>query len=70
VSNGSNANDHRKTISVSKMLKELDLLFLENRCKAARLTTLYKIRKGAGKANSKRLKPAPSNRDKITQSES
>ena len=41
------SNDHRKTSSVSKMLKELDWPTLENRRKAARLTTLYKIRKGA-----------------------
>ena len=34
------SNDHRKTSSVSKMLKELDWPTLENRRKAARLTTL------------------------------
>ena len=54
------SNDHRKTSSVSKMLKELDWPTLENRRKAARLTTLYKIRKGAVKVNTKHLKPAPS----------
>ena len=56
------SNDHRKTSSVSKMLKELDWPTLENRRKAARLTTLYKIRKGAVKVKTPQACPI-----KITQ---
>ena len=52
-------NDYRKTSSVTNMLKELDWPTLENRCKASRLTTLYKIRKGAVKVNTNHHKPAP-----------
>ena len=53
-------NDHRKTSSVTKMLKVLNWPTLEDRRKAARLTTLFKIRKGDVKVSSDQLKPAPS----------
>ena len=53
-------NDHRKTSSVTKMLKVLNWPTLEDRRKAARLTTLYKIRKEDVKVSSDQLIPAPS----------
>ena len=54
------ANNHHKTSSVTKMLKELNWPSLEDRRKAARLTTLYKIRQGVVKVSTEHLKPAPS----------
>ena len=54
------SNDHRRTSSVTEMIKILKWPSLEQRRKAARLTTLYKISKGDVKVACKDLKHAPS----------
>lgn len=54
------SNDHMRTSSVTEMIEKLKWPSLEQRRKAARLTTFYKITKGEVKVACKELKHAPS----------
>ena len=50
-------NDHRQTSSVSEMLKILNWPSLQNRRRAASLSTLFKIKEGEVKIKSDHLHP-------------